>query len=42
MKKILVPCDFSASAEKTFAVKIARQSGGEISVLFIRHKFPEK
>ena len=37
MKKILVPCDFSAASEEAFkfAVKIARQSGGEIIVLFI-------
>lgn len=37
MKKILVPCDFSAAAEEAFkfAVKIASQSGGEIVVLFI-------
>lgn len=37
MKKILVPCDFSAPAQEAFkfAVKVARQSKGEIRVLYI-------
>ena len=37
MKKILVPCDFSTAAEEAFkfAVKIAKQSGGEIFVLYV-------
>lgn len=37
MKKILVPCDFSAPAQEAFkfAVRIATQSKGEIHVLYI-------
>jgi nucleotide-binding universal stress UspA family protein len=37
MKNILVPCDFSKSAEEAFkfAIKIASQSDGEIHVLFV-------
>ena len=37
MKKILVPCDFSAPAQEAFkfAVRLATQSKGEIHVLYI-------
>lgn len=37
MKKILVPCDFSAPAQEAFnfAVNIARQNNGEIHVLYV-------
>lgn len=37
MKKILVPCDFSAPAQEAFrfAIKIAEQSKGEVHVLYI-------
>lgn len=37
MKRILVPCDFSVSAGEAFrfAVRIARESGGEVHVLYI-------
>ncbi|HEY5749820.1 MAG TPA: universal stress protein [Chryseolinea sp.] len=37
MQRILVPCDFSASAEEafSFAVKLALQSKGELHVLYV-------
>lgn len=37
MQRILVPCDFSASAEEafSFAVKLALQSKGELHVLHV-------
>lgn len=37
MKRILVPCDFSAPAQEAFkfAVAIARQSNGEVHVLYV-------
>src|SRR5690348_16285080 len=37
MKRILMPCDFSAPAQEAFkfAVAIARQSNGEVHVLYV-------